>query len=278
MTPRAHHRHQPSVTNVHRLLTFLSTTIAAILLPAATDTPSPHDEAEAAFQQGYALLKEKQFAQAVVELERATTLAPNSARYYLHLGNAYGQCGLQASFFRKPAFARQCLAAYERGVAADPDFIELRVARFQFFRDVPALAGGGREKAEAELEEIRRRDPITSATQLSDWLIMAKRVPEAFTRLEQLAAAHPEQKFHLYLIGRLSALSGTELERGASALREYLQTSPTGAEPPLAAAHWRLGLVYEHQHNTAAARTELEAALALAPDFTLAREALTRLP
>ena len=60
---------------------------------------------------------------------------------------------------------------------------------------------------------------------------------------------------------------GSHLSRAEAYLRKYLSQEPEAGSPPLSAAHWRLGLVLEKEGRKDDARSELQTARRLQPDF-----------
>jgi tetratricopeptide (TPR) repeat protein len=100
---------------------------------------------------------------------------------------------------------------------------------------------------------------------------------ESWPLLQPLVERDRPHNGALYLVGRLSAVSGAELERGERALRRYLQSMPQPGEPSHAAARTRIGDILHHRGDPAGARREYEAALRLDPDFQQAKDALRRL-
>jgi Flp pilus assembly protein TadD len=72
-------------------------------------------------------------------------------------------------------------------------------------------------------------------------------------------------------------MCGQRLDQGASALRQYLASTPTEDEPPLWAAHWRLGQILEKMSDVPGARAEYAAALKLNPTQPQLVEAAARL-
>jgi tetratricopeptide (TPR) repeat protein len=82
-----------------------------------------------------------------------------------------------------------------------------------------------------------------------------------------------------YQAGKAILVSGDaqQLSRAESCFRKYLTQEPEAGSPPLAAAHWRLGLVFEKQGRKEEARAELQSALHLDPTFKEARQDLKRL-
>ena len=234
--------------------------------------------AEAASYLGLLALMRNDSEQAVQWLEKATQLAPTNSYYCRLLGDAYGQSAGKAGVFSKFGFAKKCLACYDKTIALDPNNLDARNGRVEYYRQAPAIVGGGMDKAYAEAAEIRRRDPLRGASVLGNLYIGEKKYTEAFALVDELIAQNPANKALLYQVGRLAALSGQQLERGESALKEYFQHTPAPDEPPLYNAHWRLGTLYERKGDKAAARAEYETALQLQPGYGLAQNALKKLP
>jgi TolA-binding protein len=80
----------------------------------------------------------------------------------------------------------------------------------------------------------------------------------------------------LYNLGRLSAVSGQQLERGEGALRRFL--TPTPGEPGRQSnAHYRLGVIKEKMGDQQAAAAEYQAALELYPRHEPAAAALKKI-
>ena len=80
-----------------------------------------------------------------------------------------------------------------------------------------------------------------------------------------------------YKTAKVLLTSGKDLPRAERYLRKYLTMEPEAGEPPLAAAHWRLGQVLEKEGKKAEAIAEMEEAVRLQPDFKEAKEDLKRL-
>jgi len=71
--------------------------------------------------------------------------------------------------------------------------------------------------------------------------------------------------------------AGKELPRAESYAKKYLSQEPEGDEPDAAEAHRLLGLVFEKEGRAVEARTEMETALGLRPNFKAAKEDLARI-
>jgi tetratricopeptide (TPR) repeat protein len=242
----------------------------------AVTTAEPRN-AEAFLYLGWTTLRLNAPDEAAKFLETATALDGTRSLYFHVLGDAYGEILQRASLFAKPGWARKCLAAYDRAVALDPDDVDVREARMSYYRHAPAIAGGGMDKARAEAAEIRQRDAVRGAQAFADLCVAEKKYADAFAVIDELIARNPDSKPAQYQLGRLAAITGQQLERGAAALQEYLQHTPTGRDPALCAAHWRLGMIAAKKGDKDAARREYETALQLNPDFPVVRDALRQL-
>ena len=210
-------------------------------------------------------------------LEKTVTLNSGESSYYKALGDAYGLAAQKAGIFSKAGFAKKGFASLDRAVALDPNNLDARESRVNFYRNAPSFVGGGMNKAYAEAAEIQKRNPLRGAGILGELYLAEKKYAEAFILLAETFAKNPDEKALLYQLGRLAALSGQQLDRGEAALKKYLQHTPLPNEPTLHNAHWRLGTLYEKKGDKTAARAEYEAALQLQPDFGQARDALKEL-
>ena len=235
------------------------------------------NNAEAHYYLGDLAEKRGDMDEAVKQYEQATTLAPKNVHYLLDLAGAYGASAQKASMLFKLGPAKKCGECLEKAVALEPDNLEARQARFSFYRAAPGFVGGGHDKAAAEAEEIRKRDPILGAYVLGQIYLDEKKVPEAFALYEEALKKAPDNYAVLYGLGRTAAQTGQQLDRGEQTLRRCLALTPGPSDPPLEAVHWRLGNIAEKKGNKAAARTEYETALKIQPGFKQAAESLAKL-
>jgi tetratricopeptide (TPR) repeat protein len=314
----------------------LAALLVALLSPAAAQAPSPveravalfdarrYEEAKplladaatadareprAAFYLGRIAMIEGDYDDAVRWLETAVRLDDRDALRHFRLGEAYAQQAQRGSKFRAFGLARRARAELERAVALDPNLVDARMALVQFYLVAPGIVGGSRGKAEAQLPEIRRRNPyrarIAAALVFEDrddtagarreyeaaihdqpdsaaafyalGLLHQRlgRTEAAFDAFERAAATNAVETSALYALGRLAAMTGQRLDRGEEALRRYLATPPGERSPPLSSAHYRLGTIYERTGRRDLARREYEAALRI-EDRGEYREALAR--
>jgi tetratricopeptide (TPR) repeat protein len=71
--------------------------------------------------------------------------------------------------------------------------------------------------------------------------------------------------------------AGTDYQRAEAYAKRYLSQNPEGEEPDAADAHRLLGLVLEKEGRIAEARTEIQSAIRLRPNFKAAKADLKRL-
>ena len=216
---------------------------------------------------------------AIRHLETALAVAPGEARYHYHYGHAQGRSAQKAGVLSKLGHARKCLAAYERAVALAPDVAEFRESLFEFYRQAPAVVGGGRDKAVAQAEAIKRLDPPRGRVVFATLHAGEGKFAEAFAQFEEVLQASPDDYLSLYHLGRLAATTGHALERGLACLRRCLElTPPPGKDVPgHAYVQWRLGQLQERRKDSAAARAAFAEAVRLDPTLGAAAEALRRL-
>lgn len=127
-------------------------------------------------------------------------------------------------------------------------------------------------------EALKLRPEAAGAYGLLAQLLAAQ---EKWAELDAtLAAAEkavPENLLPYYQTGNTLLNRAKDLPRAERYFRKYLAQDPEGGAPPLAAAHWRLGLVLEKEGNKPQAVTEIAQAVRMKPDLEAARKDLKRL-
>lgn len=264
-----------------------------------------------ALREGRELLQRGALDDAAERLEEAVELAPDDAEAHHLLGAAYGRQAQVGSMFTKMRLAGSIREEFERAVALAPDAVEYRESLLQFYAAAPAAVGGGLDKAKAQAAEIAKRDAVRGdlayavvariegkpdealarlraayakrpedarlGVQIGILLQEQKRFDEAFAHFQQLVARDPEALGAWYQLGRTAVLANARLAEGEAALKRYLAGTPGRQDPPLAAAHWRLGMLYELMQRVGDARAQYQAALALDPAHAEAKAALKKL-
>jgi tetratricopeptide (TPR) repeat protein len=213
--------------------------------------------------------------------------------------------------FTKMRLAGDIKEHFERAVALAPESVAYRESLLQFYAAAPAAIGGGLDKARAQAAEIAKRDPVRGdlahaviarvegkpdeaiallkaahakrpddarlGVQVGIALQDQKRYDEAFAWFQAIVARQPTAMGAWYQLGRTAVLAKTRLADGEAALKRYLAGTPDEQDPPHAAAHWRLGMIYELMSRAADAREQYEAALKLDPEHAESKAALKKL-
>ena len=248
---------------------------------------------------------------AVEAAEAGLKSAPKDPVTLLWAGRAFGQKSMEASVFTKMSWAKKCRTAWETAVELDPANVEVRRELLRYYVLAPGFAGGGEDKAEAQVVKIAALDPVKGElargfyyelakkpaeaekayrkaiqldpkgidpqVTLANLLGSQKRWDEARVLFEKRLAADPDDRLAVYQLGRYSAVSGKDLEKGLAYLDRYLAAPPPEDGPSWADARWRRGLVLEKLGKTPEAIAEYRTALKLNPGHRAAKRELERL-
>jgi len=261
---------------------------------------------------GFTYLEEDKSGPAVDWFEKAVKANDNSAQHHLWLGNALGTEAEKANKLRQPFLARRCKTEFEKAVALDPSLVEARVSLIQFYTLAPSIMGGSGEKAEAQVAEIAKLNPmrahmeaawiaqqhkdsvanerelqaalvagpdsIAPYLQLGGFYVQRSRWDDAFATFERMILAKPDEPMGHFQYGRTAAISGKNLERGEKELKFWLANAPSSAPiQTQSGAHYRLGMIYERQGKNDVARTEYQTAVSINSGNEDAKKALARL-
>ncbi|MBK9088335.1 MAG: tetratricopeptide repeat protein [Holophagales bacterium] len=237
--------------------------------------------------------------------------APRDADALLWAGRAYGMKAMSASIFTKMSWARKCHEAWERAIELAPANAEARFELIRYYLMAPGIAGGGVEKAQAQAVKLGELDAmrgylargmiadhekkpkeaeaayrkameadqfgVQGPIALASFFARQKRWPEARAIFERRVAADPKDAFALYQLGRLSLLSGEEMEKGLTLFDRFLSLDAPKDGPTHADARWRKGLLLEKLGRTPAAIAEYREALKTQPGHAGAKRELERL-
>jgi tetratricopeptide (TPR) repeat protein len=268
-------------------------------------------DASAAYYLGRIAFEENRLEDAAKYFETAARLDSTSSTHFLWLGRAYGRQAQRANVLKQAGLAKKTKAAWERAVRLDPDNLDARSDLIRYYTQAPGFMGGSTERAFEQAEEIRKRNAlrgylelgalyereekladaesayVAAAAEHSEHRIGAYRLgvfyqntgayDKAFALFESMLAEDPDEYGALFQIGKTGAMSGQRLDRAQAALEAYLATTPGKNDPSLAAAHWRLGMIYEKRQDRVRAKAEYETALRLDPKLRPASEALRKL-
>jgi tetratricopeptide (TPR) repeat protein len=278
----------------------------------ATLTPlAKAGDAEAMLYVGRIAIEQSDGDEAIKWMEEVIKKNDRSSLYHQWLASAYSAKAAGASVLTQMSIGPSILRELNRAVELDSANIDARVTLAQLLLQAPAMMGGGVDKARAQEAAIMARDPYQGrlleatiaenqkdtvaaertlrdlgaafpdssapATRLAIYYFNAKRYDDAFRVLEDRLRRSPNDGPALYQLGRVGAVSGIRLDRAQRALDRYLKLPFHRGSPTVAAAHWRMGMIFEAKGDRTTARAEYQTALRLDPKLAGAKASLDKL-
>jgi cytochrome c-type biogenesis protein CcmH/NrfG len=281
----------------------------AILLLQGKIDASPHDaESYNYLCRAYFMVGE--WDPGIAACEKAVAHDPDNSEYHAWLGRIYGEKADHSSFVTAARLAGKVRNEFEAAVRLSPKSVDARADLADFYLEAPGIVGGGKDKAEAQAQEIAKLDPAqghrveariaekkkdyaaaeneyrlaiqASGGKAGTWLNLARfyrhtgRLDEMEDALKHATA--PEMNRPDLLMGAAEMLinAGRYRPEATQLLRRYLSSGATVEDAPVFKAHYLLGTILEREDKQAAA-AEYRAALSLAKDFSPAQNALKRL-
>jgi tetratricopeptide (TPR) repeat protein len=268
--------------------------------------------------EAYALLTRAYFSlehwdDAISAGQQAVLLAPNNSNYHLWLARAYGEKANHSNPFTAISCAKKTRAELERSVALDGGNIAARVDLSEYYASAPSFLGGGKDKARAQAEQIRRlgdeatphwvnskiaqneknyaveEQELRAAIQVSKgkpdfimnlaaFYLQRGRLNDAEAMVNQAVAAEnrPHNLSLLYDGADTLFLSGRNFDGALTLLRSYVSAREHADEAPVFRAYYLMGLILEKIGNKTAAAEQYRTALQMARDFEPAQTALKR--
>lgn len=265
------------------------------------------DFAAAQYYLGRVAFDEKKYDDAEEFFETAIDTNDKVADYHTWYGNTLGTIAADANLFKQASLGPKMKSAWEKAVQLDPKTVDARESLIQYYLQAPAIAGGSVDKAIEMANEIKKLKPAEGHRQLgniyyrekkyaeaekefiamtkidatltpglANFYVLQKQYEKAFALFETSLKQNPDDMLATYQIGKLSAVSGQQLDRGEACLKKYLTYTPQKNEPSHAGANMRLAQIMEKRGKKSDAKLLYE--LALKDDATLkeAKEGLAR--
>ncbi len=272
-----------------------------------------HPESDSAwYYLGRVQFEDGEYKDAAKSFEQATELTEGSSLFHLWLARTWGQRAMEANLLSKGRYANKFKDQVDLAIEFDPDNLDAREDRLQFFLQAPGIMGGGTDKAYAEAESIAVRDLQRGVNARVNVLVadgkpeLAEQeirraiatVPEdsmaimhlvyfqqgrgwwdrAFATLDSLLAERPGFRPALYQLGRTAGFAGQRHDDGIAALQRYIELGdPPEDQPQLTYAWFRLGKIHEADGEREAAIQAYRTAVELDSTNQWAREALNGL-
>lgn len=258
----------------------------------------------------YLMMTDK-WNRAVSACEQAVKLDPGNSQYHLWLGRSYGQKAEHVNPLSAAHVAGQVRDEFETAVRLNPKNVDARDDLADFYLEAPGIIGGGENKAQAEAEEIQKLEPAqaalvrariaekkkdfdTAETEIKravqdgpgaagPWMSLANlyermgRFDEMEQAIERATAPSLNRPDVFIHAAELLIKSNRNPSRAENLLQRYLSSPNPSEDAPVFKAHYLLGTLLEQQGQPGQAIEQYQAAVALASEFTPARNALGRL-
>ncbi len=206
-------------------------------------------------------------------LAKAAELAPKNSAYLASFGITSMQ---SAGKTRSVSAATRGRDAVIRAIEIEPGNLDAREALLQFYASAPWPIGS-RVKAKEQAEAIAQRDPTRGLFAHVLIKTTEKKYDEAIVLCEKSLENNPDFYPALAELGRLTVVSGVQLERGLTALRRCLQLEPPFGQAAHSLIHYRIGTLHLKLNDKSSARAAFTYALQLDPQLKRAADALAKL-
>jgi tetratricopeptide (TPR) repeat protein len=271
----------------------------------------PWTSPERAAEEGQCALEHYRYWDAARAFETAIVTDPDNAENHLRLGQALTGVISVIGFFQRDVAVERAWDVLNRAVDLAPDdwrarfnLMLLRLHTYGWWEDpvseamedakairavsesrgVVALARihrltGETEAAETLLREAMATDVVSTeyGEELGMMYQMTKNFDRAFALFDEMIERHPHYMPFYYQYARTAVFAERNVQRGIERMIRYLSHEPDDEQPPLAWAHYRLGMLKELVDEPEAARQNYEKALELDAEHDEARVALARI-
>ena len=153
---------------------------------------------DALYYLGRIALEEGDAEKAKGYLEQSVGVEPNSSDEYYWLGRAYGDLAQKASIFKQPSYASSVHKYFQLAVDTDPKNVEAQRGLFAFFIMAPGIMGGGVDKAEKVLSDIRLLSPVDADIKQLDVFSKTEELNKSLAQAKFLVATYPNSAEALF--------------------------------------------------------------------------------
>jgi len=267
------------------------------------------DDALAIHQLCRAYFQYEDWDRAESRCKKAVEMQPGNSGYHRWLGRVYGEKASRANLLSAAGLAGKTRDEFKRAAELDPRDTNAAIDVAEFYLEAPGIMGGGQDKAREQAKLIGKVSPAQEhwvyariAEKNKDYAVAEREyrqmieaaggdaeawmnlgffyrnrkryddMEQAFVKMAQ--APMPAREV---LVEAANSLfhTGRAFSFAIELLKRYFAEGPV-EEAPAFKAHHLLGQLLEKQGDQSGAAAEYHAALALAHNYTPAREALRR--
>jgi tetratricopeptide (TPR) repeat protein len=241
--------------------------------------------------------------------EKSVALDPKNSLYQQWLGRTAGRKAENSNPFTAFGLARRVKVAFEKSVALDPNNIAARADLAEYYLEAPAFLGGDKGKARQQGDAVLPQDPglanyiyarveekqgsgraeeqykkaiAASGNAARYWVELAYyyrragRPQDMELALTQSRSAAHHDGMAAFDGAFVLLRTGRSYPAAVQMMRQYLSGDDLSEDGPAFRAQYLLGELLEKQGDPQGAAQEFRSALALAPQFRPARDALAR--
>jgi tetratricopeptide (TPR) repeat protein len=245
-------------------------------------------------------LRRQQHNQAVEAIEKAVELDGSNSHYRLWLARSYLAKAMESGVINAFRYAKKGKGQYEEALALDSTNVEARFELCMYLLAAPGLVGGDKDKGIEQARVIELQDSLygayawaavherekdlekaeahfkraveldTSSTYYARYGLgyfyeRNERYDDAIEVFKDILARKPDEMNAIFQVGKICVITENDLDEAEHCFKRYLEVEAPPNAPDWAAAHWRLGMVYDLQGKVELALAELRKAVELAP-------------
>jgi tetratricopeptide (TPR) repeat protein len=123
-------------------------------------------------------LRQNNYDDAIDYLDVAIEVDKNNYLYYNMLGNAYGMKAQNSGAFKAAFAAPKAKSNWEKAVELNPEFLNSKLALFQYYIHAPGIMGGDDDKALQVANDLVKRNSALGHVHLANYYLLAEENPE----------------------------------------------------------------------------------------------------
>ena len=257
------------------------------------------------------LMQQGRASEAVKLIEGESQPAERDADLWFLLAQAYQTLTDSAGLLKKGEYSSKLKRALEAALELEPKHVEARRELADFYYFAPWIAGGSKQKAEAQLVLLEAHAPAVAWTIRGEYarhegelkaardhyrkaLEFKPRLPGrllvlgvleqqldryevALELLDEAILAAPDLEQAYYYRAQVSALAGLDIDRGLECAVYYIEHCSVCDDSALAYGWWRRATLLKRKHDTEGAIAAYREALRLNPELEGARNGLEEL-